>query len=145
MGEIAPYAEETVGEKEIACCVRGYHVYEDIWAAAIREVLVCSTELTNVGKIFVVKLYSRKIFSYIFCVRKYFQNENKANYDMHAYICTCTQYCCSCIQINTSWILQVVRPPLQFSKAFFSASLSSGEMVSCQTGLVDWGEEGKEK
>ena len=65
------------GEKEIACCVRGY---QDIWAAAIREVLVCSTEPTNIRKIFVVKLYSRKIFSYIFCVRKYFYNKNKANY-----------------------------------------------------------------
>jgi len=54
------------GEKEIASCVRGYQVYKDIWAAAIREVLVCSTEPTNVGKIFVVKLYSHKIFSKIF-------------------------------------------------------------------------------
>ena len=78
--EIALRAEEMAGEKEIACCVRGYHVYKDIWAAAIREVLVCSTEPTNVGKIFVVKLYSRKIFSYVFCVRKDFYNENKANY-----------------------------------------------------------------
>ena len=43
-------------EKETACCVRGYHVYKDIWAAAIREVLVCSTEPTNVQN-FVVKLY----------------------------------------------------------------------------------------
>ena len=32
-----------------------------------------------IGKILVVKLYSRKIFSYVFCVRKYFYNE-KANY-----------------------------------------------------------------
>ena len=68
------------GEKKIACCVRGYQVYKDIWAAAIREVLVCSTKPTNVRKIFVVKLYLRKIISYIFCVRKYFYNENKANY-----------------------------------------------------------------
>ena len=66
--EIAPRAEEMAGEKEIACCVRGYHVYKDIWAAAIWEVLVCSTEPINVGTIFVVKLYSRKIFSYVFCV-----------------------------------------------------------------------------
>ena len=29
---------------------------------------------------FCCKIYSRKIFSYIFCVRKYFYNENKANY-----------------------------------------------------------------
>ena len=61
--EITPRAEEVAGEKEMACCVRGYHVYKDIEAAAIQEVLLCSTEPTNVGKIFVVELYSRKIFS----------------------------------------------------------------------------------
>ena len=60
--EIAPRAEEMAGEKEIACCVRA-HVYLDIWAAAIRKVLVCSTELTNVGgKIFVVKFIRVKYF-----------------------------------------------------------------------------------
>ena len=72
------------GEKETACCVRSYHVYKDIWAAAIREVLVCSMEPTVV-KIFIVKLYLRKIFSYVFCVQKYFHNENKANYGMYNY------------------------------------------------------------
>ena len=65
--------------EEMACCVRGYHVYKDIWEAAIREVLVCGTEPTNIGKIFVVELYSRKMFLHIFRVRKYFYNENKAN------------------------------------------------------------------
>ena len=50
------------GEKEIACCVRCYLVYKDIWAAAIWEVLVCSTEPTNVGKIFVVKFIRVKYF-----------------------------------------------------------------------------------
>ena len=50
-------------EKMMACCVRGYHVYKDIWAAAIGEVLVCSRERTNEGKIFVAKLYSCKLFS----------------------------------------------------------------------------------
>ena len=33
-----------------------------VWAAAIREVLVCSTEPTNVRKIFITELYSHKIF-----------------------------------------------------------------------------------
>ena len=56
-------AEEMASEKEMACCVRGYHVYKDIWAAAILEVLMCSMEPTNVGKIFFVELYSCKIFS----------------------------------------------------------------------------------
>ena len=67
--EITPRAEELAGEKEMACCVRGYHIYKDIWAAAVWEVLVCSMEPTNIGKIFIVKLYLRKIFSYVFCVR----------------------------------------------------------------------------
>ena len=49
--EIAPCAKEMAGEKEMACCVRSYHVYLDIWAAAIREVLMCSMEPTNVRKI----------------------------------------------------------------------------------------------
>ena len=47
--------EEMAGEKEIACCVRGYHVYKDIWAVAIHEVLVCSREPTNIEKFFIVK------------------------------------------------------------------------------------------
>ena len=32
---------------------------------------------------FAVKLYSRKIFSYVFFVRKYFHNEIKANYGIY--------------------------------------------------------------
>ena len=78
--ETTPRVEEMAGEKEIDFCVRGYHVYKDIWAAAIREMLVCSREPTNIGKFFIVKLYSRKIFSYVFCVQKYFYNKNKVNY-----------------------------------------------------------------
>ena len=78
--EITPCAEEMAGEKEMACCVRGYHVYKDIWAGAIGEVLVCRRWCVIVGKIFPVKLYSRKIFLYLFCVRKYFYNEKKVNY-----------------------------------------------------------------
>ena len=74
--EIALHAEEMACEKETACCVRGYHVYKYIWASAIGEVLVCSREPTNV--VFVVKLYSRKIFFYVFCARKYFYNEKKS-------------------------------------------------------------------
>ena len=48
IGEIAPRAEEMACEKEMACCVRGCHVYKDIWAVAIIvEVLVCSRELAS--------------------------------------------------------------------------------------------------
>ena len=45
------------------------HVYLDIWTAAIREVLVCSTEPTNIGKIFVVK-FIRVQYFYTFSVYK---------------------------------------------------------------------------
>ena len=61
-------AEEMAVEKEMTCCVRGYREYKDIGPAAIREVLVCRCWCVAVGKIFVVKLYSRKQFSYVFCV-----------------------------------------------------------------------------
>ena len=77
--EIVARAKEMAGEKEMACCVRGYHEYKDIEAAATEKVLVCRRWCTVVRKIFVVKLliYSCKIFSYIFCVQKYFCNEKK--------------------------------------------------------------------
>ena len=48
--ETTPRAEEMVCEKEMACCVRGYHVYKDTWAAAIGEVFACSREPTNAEK-----------------------------------------------------------------------------------------------
>ena len=31
----------------MACCVRGYHVYKTIWAAAVGEVVICRREPTN--------------------------------------------------------------------------------------------------
>ena len=40
----------------MACCVRGYHEYKDIEAAATRKVLVCGCWQAVVGKIFVVKI-----------------------------------------------------------------------------------------
>ena len=66
--EITARAKEMAGEKYMACCVRGYHEYKDIEAAATREVLGCGRWRAVVGKIFVVKLYLCKIFLYVFCV-----------------------------------------------------------------------------
>ena len=34
-------------ENEVTCCVRGYHVYKTVWAAAVGEVLICRREPTN--------------------------------------------------------------------------------------------------
>ena len=36
-----------MAEREVACCVRGYHVYKTIWGAAVGEVLICRREPTN--------------------------------------------------------------------------------------------------
>ena len=32
---------------ETPCCVRGYHIYKDIWTAAVGEILFCVREPTN--------------------------------------------------------------------------------------------------
>ena len=78
--EIAACAEEIAGEKEMAYCVRGYHEYKDIEAAATGKGLVYRRWRAVIRKIFVVKLliYACKIFSYVFCVRKYICNEKKS-------------------------------------------------------------------
>ena len=36
-----------MGEYERDCCVRGYHVYHEIWEAAVGEVLACERQLRN--------------------------------------------------------------------------------------------------
>ena len=65
------------------------------WAAAIREMcmLVCTRGPNNVGKNFVVILYSHKIFLYIFFVRKYFYNALKKSELRYIHVIgTCTIY-----------------------------------------------------
>ena len=34
-------------EHEVACCVRGYHIYKDIWQGSIGDTLVCERQLSN--------------------------------------------------------------------------------------------------
>ena len=48
------------GEKEVTCCVRGYHVYKDIWAAAIGEELVCGRETTNMADRYAVAVLKQE-------------------------------------------------------------------------------------
>ena len=43
------YASTKSTEIEVLSCVHGCHVYKDRWAAAVGELLMCSTELTNVS------------------------------------------------------------------------------------------------
>ena len=40
-------AASASAEFQITYCVRGYHVYRDIWNASIGETLVCEREPTN--------------------------------------------------------------------------------------------------
>ena len=40
---------------ERECCIRGYHVYKEIWAAALGEQLVCEREPYNRYAVAVVK------------------------------------------------------------------------------------------
>ena len=39
--------EAGMEEFERVCCVRGYHVYNEIWEAATGEILICERELHN--------------------------------------------------------------------------------------------------
>ena len=34
-------------EFEKPCCIRGYHIYQEVWAAAVGEELVCERETDN--------------------------------------------------------------------------------------------------
>ena len=56
----------------MVCCVRGYHEYKDIEAAATREVLVCGRWRAIVGKIFVVKLSCVRVR--YFCTFSVYEN-----------------------------------------------------------------------
>ena len=75
---IEKIAEEMAGEKKLACCIKGYHVYKDTWAAAFGEVLVCSREPTNAAdRNFHCKLTCILAISYVSCIQKYFTTKKK--------------------------------------------------------------------
>ena len=42
-------------EFERTCCIRGYHVYREIWEAAVGEELMCAREPHNSHDRYVVK------------------------------------------------------------------------------------------
>ena len=43
----SPEVWKAMETQEIECCIRGYHVYQDIWEAAVDEELVCRPERSN--------------------------------------------------------------------------------------------------
>ena len=61
-------------EIEVLSCIRGYHVYKDVWTAAVGETLVCQREPENAIDIYI---YSSKKFSYIKFETKFIYQRKK--------------------------------------------------------------------
>ena len=84
--EITPRAKEMTGEKQMVWCVRGYHIYKSIWAAAIGELLVCRCWCVVIGKFSLLKNYIHiKYFHTLSVFEKIFYNEKrrkKVNYNI---------------------------------------------------------------
>ena len=74
-------------EMEMPCCVRGYHVYKEVWEAAIGEVMECHREPTNASfhvldcskNFHCIIILMQKIFVR-FQQTKIFLRRKKANY-----------------------------------------------------------------
>ena len=45
-----------MGEYERDCCVRGYHVYQEIWEAAVGEMLACERQPRNAADRYAVSV-----------------------------------------------------------------------------------------
>ena len=43
------------------CCIRGYHIYKDVWEAAVGEVLVCVRELDNAADRYAVAVKKERV------------------------------------------------------------------------------------
>ena len=61
----------------MACCVRGYHEYKDIEAAATREVLVCCRWHAVVRKIFIINYIRVKYFHTFSVCKNIFATKKK--------------------------------------------------------------------
>ena len=86
--EIAPHAKEMTGEKQMVCCVRGYHIYKSIWAAAIGVVLVCHCWCVVVGKFSLLKNQIHiKYFHMLSVFENIFHNEKRELQYMFAPSC----------------------------------------------------------
>ena len=46
--------------------VRGYHVYQDLWDAAVRKQLPCERELSNYHDPFAVAIVKSLVLSYFY-------------------------------------------------------------------------------
>ena len=44
-------------EASVDSCVRGFHVYQDIWTPVMGEILVCRRETTNVEDRYAAAVY----------------------------------------------------------------------------------------
>ena len=68
--EISAHGEEIANEKVIACCVRNTMYTRIYWQQQLGKSWCVVAGMSSLEKFFNVKFYSRKIFSYTFCVHK---------------------------------------------------------------------------
>ena len=62
-------------EARFECCVRGYHVYFEIWEAILGETLLCRREPTNVSDHYAVRrryswAFAKEVFQDFFALFK---------------------------------------------------------------------------
>ena len=60
-------AMEEIFERK--CCIRGYHVYKEVWEAAVEESLVCKREPENASNRYTVAV--KKELSQEICLKRY--------------------------------------------------------------------------
>ena len=54
-----------MGEYERDCCVRGYHVYQEVWEAAVDEVLACERQPRNAADRYAVSVKDGTIIGHL--------------------------------------------------------------------------------
>ena len=60
--------EEVLNACEYFSKIRGYHVYKEIWTAAIGELLLCKREVRNISDLYAVAVVNGEvIFGHVPC------------------------------------------------------------------------------
>ena len=50
---------------KIQSCIRGFHVYKEVWTPVMKEILTCSRESKNLHDPFAVKVFKSEIIAII--------------------------------------------------------------------------------
>ena len=73
-------------EIEVLSCIRGYHIYKDVWTAAVGETLVSQREPDCPRTLLTDKFIRVKNFHTLSLKRNLFTDEKKANYGIYIII-----------------------------------------------------------